>query len=623
MPAIPFREISIGRSRDCDIYLDDRCIYASSNHGIIFSDGNQLVYRDTSSNGTLVNNMMVKRCEVPINRGDVILIAGSYPISWQMIDRFFAPTQFQQQQYKGTVMMEYKEQVPVNNKSNKWKWWVLAVIILVLLLSFIPLVANSQSIIWQLKPSDYTSITRFGPNLYQVTKGGRKGLIQSNGDVVVPLGYDLITDFYEHKALVLKNEDGKERVLGVLTDEGQYISFSGSFYTLAGQGFYSDGMLSVADAKGLPGYLNERGVAVLGFNGSWDRIKPFTEGYAAVFKNKKYMLIDKEGHKANFIIGIGEVYGGRNVYKGKAYIYDDNGKFYTYDVSTRQCKPCKAPTKSQQSDYLYCFTEVTGRGKTPQYSKLSVGQTGLMPVQNGDLYGYREADKILLPAQFTSATPFVDNLAVVNLQGQYGILKLVEDRSYFSISVPNSHFEYSPGSGVDCVFQLSTPSAWKPKDVVVTLVDSESNKEVTITYASGDYTFHLNPQTTEKKYELSVSAEGLNLWNGHVSYTFKKKEEHLRVQLTMNTHRANENDRVPVVATITNAGDDEVTTTITMTGSAAFNRVTRTETIAAGKSIQISSYFVVKKDLTDQHVSVSTSKGGYASKTGLSLSAFY
>ena len=39
------REITIGRSKTSDIYLDDRCIYASNNHGSIYYDGNQMMYQ--------------------------------------------------------------------------------------------------------------------------------------------------------------------------------------------------------------------------------------------------------------------------------------------------------------------------------------------------------------------------------------------------------------------------------------------------------------------------------------------------------------------------------------------------------------------------------------------------
>lgn len=87
------REITIGRSKTSDIYLDDRCIYASNNHGSIYYDGNQMMYRDNSSNGTMVNNIMVRRRAVPIRQGDIIMIAGRYQLNWNQINSFFVQRQ--------------------------------------------------------------------------------------------------------------------------------------------------------------------------------------------------------------------------------------------------------------------------------------------------------------------------------------------------------------------------------------------------------------------------------------------------------------------------------------------------------------------------------------------------
>ena len=86
------REVTIGRSPNCDIYLDQRCKYASNMHGTIYYDGNQLMFKDTSSNGTMINNISVRKRAVPIRRGDSIMIAGKYPINWNHIDSFFQYT---------------------------------------------------------------------------------------------------------------------------------------------------------------------------------------------------------------------------------------------------------------------------------------------------------------------------------------------------------------------------------------------------------------------------------------------------------------------------------------------------------------------------------------------------
>lgn len=67
------REITIGRSKSSDIFLDNRCIYASNNHGSIYYDGNRMMYRDNSSNGTM--------------------IAGRYQLNWNQTNFFFVQRQ--------------------------------------------------------------------------------------------------------------------------------------------------------------------------------------------------------------------------------------------------------------------------------------------------------------------------------------------------------------------------------------------------------------------------------------------------------------------------------------------------------------------------------------------------
>lgn len=83
------REITIGRNTNCDIYLGPQFDYASGNHAVIYHDGNQLLYRDTSTNGTTINGVNVKHRTVPIRHGDVIMLAGKYHLGWAQIDNYF------------------------------------------------------------------------------------------------------------------------------------------------------------------------------------------------------------------------------------------------------------------------------------------------------------------------------------------------------------------------------------------------------------------------------------------------------------------------------------------------------------------------------------------------------
>ena len=115
------REVTVGRSKDCDIYLDPRCNYASNHHGTIYYDGNRLMFRDTSTNGTMINNVSVKNRAVPIQHGDVIMLAGRYLLNWNQIDGFF-PNIPQPQVYKEVVQEGTQFGGVTQERVPKFKW---------------------------------------------------------------------------------------------------------------------------------------------------------------------------------------------------------------------------------------------------------------------------------------------------------------------------------------------------------------------------------------------------------------------------------------------------------------------------------------------------------------------
>lgn len=102
----------------------------------------------------------------------------------------------------------------------------------------------AQTVVWQMPLTNYSNVTRVAPNLYKVTRQEKVGLIHSDGYVVVSLFDSRIGDFYEHKALLTATDNQK----GCLTDERKYYPFTNKYYTLSGQEFFSDDLLSVSDA---------------------------------------------------------------------------------------------------------------------------------------------------------------------------------------------------------------------------------------------------------------------------------------------------------------------------------------------------------------------------------------
>ena len=405
-------------------------------------------------------------------------------------------------------------------------------IVLSSILASIVLYSSSQTVVWQMQPTDYNQIERISSTLFKVVRNGKLGLINSDGSVVAPVVNDNISDCYEHKALITSSDGHGERITGCLTDKGTYYGYTTKYYTLNGQKFFSDGLLSVADENGKLGYIDEKGNQIVGFDGKYSRIKPFTEGYATVMKNKKYILINKEGDEMRFVYrkGVGAAIAGcTNVYNGRAYVYDEYGgsdrSYFIYDAERKGDLEKTGRVKNTAMDFLYCYQSVTGRSKDVPYEKMRVysGAKGLSATSINGLYGYTMNGIVIVPEQFSSASQFEDDFAIVSFNGQMGILKFVDGAS-FGVSVPVTKYDFYAGNSVSCGFNLSVPGIWHGKNLDVVLRDMNGSA-VTTTNTADSYSFSTEPLSSGVvNYSITISAEGIRLYEGKVEYSFNKRE---------------------------------------------------------------------------------------------------
>ncbi len=400
------------------------------------------------------------------------------------------------------------------------------------ILASIVLYSSSQTVIWQMAPTDYNQIERISSTLFKVVRNGKIGLINSDGTVVAPVVNDNISDCYEHKALITNGDGHGERITGCLTDNGIYYGYATKYYTLNGQKFFSDGLLSVADENGKLGYIDERGNQIVGFDGKFSRIKPFTEGYATVMKNKKYVLINKDGDEMRFVYrkGVGAAIAGcTNVYNGKAYVYDEYGgsdrSYFIYDAEKKSDLEKTGRVKNTAMDYLYCYQSVTGRSKNVPYEKMRAysGAKGISATSANGLYGYTLNGTVIVPEQFSSASQFEDGLAIVSFNGQMGILKFVDGAS-FGVSNPTKKHDFYAGNSVSCGFNLSVPGIWQGRNLDVVLRDMNGSAVIT-TNTADSYTFSTKPSSSGVvEYTITISAEGMRLYESKIAYSFNKRE---------------------------------------------------------------------------------------------------
>ena len=488
------------------------------------------------------------------------------------------------------------------------------------MLAWVASETSAQTMVWEMHSTECNSLTRVTNNLYMLEKNGKKGLVTSKGVVVVDAVCSDITPFYENWALLLSKEGGKERVVGCVNTEGRCNVFDKTYYALAGQLFYSDGLLTVEDEKGRKGYIDERGVEVeKTFKGNYDNIRPFTEGYAAVFKNQKYDLIDKTGQKERIIIGIGEVYGGTNVFKDEAYVWDTEGKLYTYNINTKTCKKTSKKPASMQIDYLFCFSAISGRGKEVAYSKPNRGQLGLTPVEENGRMGYAMEGMTLLTPQFEHATQMEDGRAVVGANGQYGIIKLVENAQPWTVTPVEGKLEYLDGEQVLCRMMVNIPEPWREHDIQVKVnchglpLQGEGSGE--------GYAFYYAPHGAQQDFDVEIVADGLNVLRQKVAYEFKKKVLPLNIDIVVLGQQADTNGKVYVNAVVTNPNSTTVSATITINGgNAPFQSKSQQMVIPPAGSVTLSSCFCnINKAFANQYVSVTTSTGTEKRKGGISL----
>lgn len=112
------REVTVGRAPDSDILYDPSCVHVSNAHAVIYYNGSQLIFKDCSTNGTLINNMRIHHQAVVINYGDSILLAGKYPLTWDRISVFF-PIERQPTQVSSGYSPNIRSKTVINSNSQQ------------------------------------------------------------------------------------------------------------------------------------------------------------------------------------------------------------------------------------------------------------------------------------------------------------------------------------------------------------------------------------------------------------------------------------------------------------------------------------------------------------------------
>ena len=186
--------------------------------------------------------------------------------------------------------------------------------------------AAAQTAEWLVMPQ-YSEIKYFGPDMYKVTMNGKVGIIGSDGRTILRPEYDAINLFYEGRTVFVNRASQGWQVKGVLSEDGTVAYADGTYYLLPDYMFFSEGLLPVRDGRGYYGFLDEKCRPAFSFTP--DEVRPFSEGFAAIGSGETFHWINTYGEQILPMLSNGGTpYGGTNFYKGKAYLWDEDGVLF-------------------------------------------------------------------------------------------------------------------------------------------------------------------------------------------------------------------------------------------------------------------------------------------------------
>lgn len=146
----------------------------------------------------------------------------------------------------------------------------------------------SQSVSWKQQPC-YDAVEMFGNHLLRVEQSGKWGLVNFDGDILLPCNYTRLTDICDERFLVL-DENNKVLLLGDPT--GSTIKVEGDWFVDNAWPYYSNGLLAVRNAQELWGYMDKSGKVD---KAKYQNAFPFFFGYASVCEKNSWHIINAKG----------------------------------------------------------------------------------------------------------------------------------------------------------------------------------------------------------------------------------------------------------------------------------------------------------------------------------------
>lgn len=484
---------------------------------------------------------------------------------------------------------------------------------------------------WLVKPGTYDQISFLSNNLLKVKKDGRVGVIDNQGNEILPTEYDSIFPMYQGVAIATKYKAPHWYVGGTVIDDNNKVTsyqFAATYsFWYEKYPFFSEGYLVVVDTKtGCSGYMDVRG-KLLGGSTSLQAAAPFSEGLAWVKYNNQLFYMDKNCQRHVPEFG-GVVYYARTNFKnGQAIIEDEFGNMY---FTNRNFSSRSKFNGYLETDYLFRYDASRNTLLDFPVDKISYNNTAPEPYKKNDLYGYRSLKEVFILPQFRNVSKFVKDVAIVeNTKGKPGVITARNGYSmgYCTVVPVQKNIYAQRGHNAFIQFNVNEDESNVPIETMAVQHLSGKNSDLLDWNPINDtrYSATFTP-TAEGENVFAVyffSEDGFLVSENLLTYNFQYAAP-LDYDINVGQASASSPHTVPVNVVISNPNSVSMSLDYDLLGSEGFHCDNSSGTISvpANGKYTLRGSFSVSKSVSGAWVILESNKETLAKRTNISMHSY-
>ena len=422
---------------------------------------------------------------------------------------------------------------------------------------FVP-IGSAQTIQWLVKPN-YDAISYLNGSIFKCKVGNHVQLVNIKGQELLTPTADSITNYKENLALVLDKSGNKFKIRGIIDESGIFTQVNEDLF-VNNYSYYSEGLVSVVNVSGKAGYLDGKGNLVIPCQ--YRIARPFIKGWASVEpakRQKQTIYIDQQRqtlkisdfHNGKVVMGSSFNSSGEALV---AYYDNDNAVINTKGKVIRKYNRIDDVTPIRPYDFAF---DESGKSSIPNPSPEISFDTEISPFSFGQLMGYKKADIIVAPPQFSQAGQFANGCAIICQNDKFGIVKRAEGT--FSGTFEGEDLLVTEGKQKPTyTYTLVIPESLNPNALEV-MFDTGDGRMQTVNHKDNKYEFipSIDNDADICVMKMQVMSDGLLLW------TDSREISVMNVSLDISapeaiSERANEHDELQIKSVITNNSDSQV-----------------------------------------------------------------